>query len=184
MSSPAQRPRSHSSTVLRQEHPGGEVPAAQSRERPPKSSAGQCPAAQYSATSPQLNPNRATGEPQGAAAEPEMQSHSKAGLKTLEPRELYPELSSLVLPLGVADMLERRLRGFVNSETENPGGLAQIADLAFRAAVGQLEGGDFAESERCFRVALAACPASRTKAVAKIQTLLTHVQDQLQRTVV
>ena len=78
--------------------------------------------------------------------------------------------------------MEQRLGSLADSETESPGGLAQLADLAFRAAVGQLESGDFSQSERCFKVALVACPASRTKAVAKIETLLRHVQDQLQCT--
>lgn len=83
---------------------------------------------------------------------------------------------------GFADELEGRLNSLMMAECETPGALTEIADLAFRAAVGQLEGGEYVLSERCFQVALRACPASRTKAVIKIQTLLKHVQDQIQRT--
>ena len=83
---------------------------------------------------------------------------------------------------AIADKLEGRLNSLMIAECETPGALTEIADLAFRAAVGQLEGGELVLSERCFQVALRACPASRTKAVIKIQTLLKHVQDQIQLT--
>lgn len=97
-----------------------------------------------------------------------------------------PSVASIPLPTssvsGVADELEGRLNDLIMAECEVPGSLAEVADLAFRAAVGQLEVSQFVQAERCFQVALRACPATKTKAVAKIQTLLKHVQEQIQRT--
>ena len=82
------------------------------------------------------------------------------------------------MTLDRAAALERELDSLLGKR--NPAALAQLADVAFKTAAAELEHGSLRQARRCFQVALKACPPARTKAMAKIETLLRHVQQQLE----